>query len=217
MPASVSKMRALYPQHFTFVCLGFFLGHRPLTLRLLRRSGPTPNVLLAEGPNKGLTMSKMKAVQVSKAGGPLEVVEREVPQPGVGQVRVKVEACGVCHSDAFVKSGAFPGLSLPRIAGHEIAGKIDAAGSGVTAWKSGDRVGVGWHGGHCFECRAGFVFVPSSNHDVRYAARVVPTERTACVRSRRFGRTNGNVGHQHGRKRASGPAHLRDPLRQRRG
>jgi propanol-preferring alcohol dehydrogenase len=99
-------------------------------------------------------MPKMKAVQISKAGGPFEVVEREIPQPGAAQVRVKVEACGVCHSDAFVKSGAFPGLSLPRVAGHEIAGKIDAVGAAVTAWKSGDRVGIGWHGGHCFQCRA---------------------------------------------------------------
>jgi D-arabinose 1-dehydrogenase-like Zn-dependent alcohol dehydrogenase len=96
-------------------------------------------------------MKKMKAVQVSKALT-FELVERDVPEPGPSQVRIKVAACGVCHSDAFVKSGAFPGLVLPRIPGHEIAGVIDAVGAGVTAWKAGDRVGVGWHGGHCFQC-----------------------------------------------------------------
>jgi len=97
-------------------------------------------------------MAKMRAVQVSKAGGALELVEREVPAPGAGQVRIRVEACGVCHSDALVKSGAFPGLTLPRVPGHEIAGRIDAVGPTVTVWKPGDRVGVGWHGGHCFVC-----------------------------------------------------------------
>jgi D-arabinose 1-dehydrogenase-like Zn-dependent alcohol dehydrogenase len=97
-------------------------------------------------------MAKMRAVQVSKAGGALELVEREVPAPGAGQVRVRVEACGICHSDALVKTGAFPGISFPRIPGHEIAGRIDAVGANVTAWRAGDRVGVGWHGGHCFQC-----------------------------------------------------------------
>lgn len=97
---------------------------------------------------------KMRAVQVSKAGGPFEVVEREVRNPGPGEVRVKVEACGMCHSEALVKSGAFPGLSLPRVPGHEIAGKVDAVGAGVTSFKGGDPVGVGWHGGHCFQCTA---------------------------------------------------------------
>jgi propanol-preferring alcohol dehydrogenase len=97
-------------------------------------------------------MAKMKAVQVSKANGPFELVEREVPEAGPRQVRIKVEACGVCHSDAFVKSGGYPGLKLPRVPGHEVAGRIDAVGPEVTAWKKGDRVGVGWHGGHCFQC-----------------------------------------------------------------
>jgi len=96
----------------------------------------------------------MKAVQVSKAGAPFEVVEREVPEPGPGQVRIKVEACGVCHSDAMIKAGAFPGLQLPRVPGHEIAGRVHGVGSGVTGWKVGERVGVGWHGGHCFRCAA---------------------------------------------------------------
>ena len=103
-------------------------------------------------------MAKMKAVQVSRAGGPFEVVERDVPSPGPGEVRIKVDACGVCHSDAFVKSGAFPGIVLPRIPGHEIAGKIDAVGANVKPWQEGQRVGVGWHGGQdntCISCRRG--------------------------------------------------------------
>jgi len=99
-------------------------------------------------------MATMKAVQVTKANGPFEVVQRDIPEPGPGQVRIKVEACGICHSDMFVKSGAFPGLVMPRIPGHEIAGRIDAVGPNVNAWKKGDRAGVGWHGGHCFECNA---------------------------------------------------------------
>jgi alcohol dehydrogenase, propanol-preferring len=97
-------------------------------------------------------MPKMKAMQVSKAGGPFQAVSRDIPEVGPNQVLIKVEACGVCHSDAFVKSGAFPGLRLPRIPGHEVAGRVDAVGAQVTAWKAGDRVGVGWHGGHCGHC-----------------------------------------------------------------
>ena len=96
----------------------------------------------------------MRAVQVSKAGAAFELIEREVPEPAPQQVRIQVEACGICHSDAYVKGGAFPGLSLPRIPGHEIAGRVDAVGANVTEWKKGDRVGVGWHGGHCFVCNA---------------------------------------------------------------
>jgi D-arabinose 1-dehydrogenase-like Zn-dependent alcohol dehydrogenase len=98
-------------------------------------------------------MAKMRAVQVAKAGA-FEVVERPVPEPHAGQIRIKVEACGVCHSDAMVLGGAYPGLTLPRVPGHEVAGRIDAVGAEVTAWKVGDRVGVGWHGGHCFQCSA---------------------------------------------------------------
>ena len=90
----------------------------------------------------------MKAAQISKAGGEFELVERPIPQPGVGQVRIKVEACGVCHSDVLVKEGGLPGMQYPRVPGHEIAGRIDAVGEHVTAWKQGQRVGVGWHGGH---------------------------------------------------------------------
>jgi D-arabinose 1-dehydrogenase-like Zn-dependent alcohol dehydrogenase len=94
----------------------------------------------------------MKAVQISKPGGNFEVVERPVPQPDRGQVRIKVEACGICHSDTLVKEGLLPGIQYPRVPGHEIAGHIDAVGPDVTLWKPGQRVGVGWHGGHCFIC-----------------------------------------------------------------
>ena len=94
----------------------------------------------------------MEAVQISKPGGDFEVVERPMPEPGHGQVRIKVEACGICHSDALVKEGHWPGIQYPRVPGHEIAGRIDKVGGDVTKWKAGDRVGVGWHGGHCFEC-----------------------------------------------------------------
>src|SRR5690349_13255331 len=95
---------------------------------------------------------KMKAAQISKAKGDWELVGRVIPEPGPGQVRIKVEACGICHSDALVKEGMWPGLQYPRVPGHEIAGRIDAVGADVTQWKRGQRVGVGWHGGHCFVC-----------------------------------------------------------------
>src|SRR6185369_4809852 len=94
----------------------------------------------------------MKAAQVSKPGGRLELVERPIPEPGRAQVRIKVEACGVCHSDVMVKDGLWPGLQYPRIPGHEIAGRVDVVGPDVVNWKAGQRVGVGWHGGHCFTC-----------------------------------------------------------------
>ena len=99
-------------------------------------------------------MATMKAVQVSKAGGDFEIVEREIPQPGPMQVRIKVQACGICHSDALVKEGHWPGVKYPRVPGHEVAGVIDEIGAGVTIWNKGQKVGVGWHGGHCFECDA---------------------------------------------------------------
>jgi D-arabinose 1-dehydrogenase-like Zn-dependent alcohol dehydrogenase len=102
--------------------------------------------------------SKMKAAQISKAGGDFELVERDIPVPGAGHVRVKVEACGICHSDALVKEGLWPGLQYPRVPGHEIAGRVDAIGADVANWKNGQRVGVGWHGGHdfaCEQCRRG--------------------------------------------------------------
>jgi len=98
-------------------------------------------------------MSKMTAVQVPRAGADFEVVERDVPEPARGEVRVKVEACGVCHSDMFTKEGAFPGIEYPRVPGHEVVGRIDALGEGVQGWRAGERVGVGWHGSHCGYCR----------------------------------------------------------------
>jgi D-arabinose 1-dehydrogenase-like Zn-dependent alcohol dehydrogenase len=98
--------------------------------------------------------SKMKAVQAPKPGANFEVVERNIPDPGRNQVRIKVEACGICHSDALVKEGLWPGIQYPRVPGHEIAGHIDAVGADVTNWKPGQRVGVGWHGGHDFTCEA---------------------------------------------------------------
>ena len=96
----------------------------------------------------------MRAVEVPQPGADFKLVERPVPQPGPAQVRIAVEACGICHSDSLVKEGHFPGLSYPRIPGHEVAGRIDAVGEGVTAWRAGQRVGVGWHGGHCGVCDA---------------------------------------------------------------
>ena len=94
----------------------------------------------------------MKAAQISRPGGDFELVERNTPEPGPGQVRVRVEACGICHSDVLVKDGLWPGLQFPRVPGHEVAGKIDAVGARVTNWQKGQRVGVGWHGGHDFTC-----------------------------------------------------------------
>ncbi len=96
----------------------------------------------------------MRAFEVPKPGSPFTRVERPVPAPAPGQVRIAVEACGICHSDAFVREGHFPGLAYPRVPGHEVVGRIDAVGDGVTTWRAGQRVGVGWHGGHCFVCEA---------------------------------------------------------------
>ena len=97
-------------------------------------------------------MAKMRAVQVSKAGGPLELVEREIPEPEPGTVRLKVQACGVCHSDTVTKEGLLPGIQYPRIPGHEVIGVIDALGPNVPRWQVGERVGVGWNGGYCGYC-----------------------------------------------------------------
>ena len=111
-------------------------------------------------------MAKMKAVQVPKAGGDFEIVERDIPQPAAGQVRIRVLACGVCHSDSVTKEGLFPGIVYPRVPGHEVAGVIDEVGAGVTTWKKGQRVGVGWHGGQdgtCLACRRGdFINCPNA-------------------------------------------------------
>src|SRR6202158_3489014 len=92
-------------------------------------------------------MAKMKVAVVPKAGSDFEIVERDIPQPGPGQVRIRVLACGICHSDLLTKEGHWPGIVYPRAPGHEIAGVIDDVGAGVSQWKKGQRVGVGWHGG----------------------------------------------------------------------
>jgi D-arabinose 1-dehydrogenase-like Zn-dependent alcohol dehydrogenase len=100
----------------------------------------------------------MRAVQIPAAGADFEMVERDIPVPGVGEVRIKVQACGVCHSDSFTKEGQWPGIEYPRIPGHEVVGRIDEVGPDTTGWRTGQRVGVGWHGGHdntCLECRRG--------------------------------------------------------------
>src|SRR6202165_1434341 len=107
-------------------------------------------------------MAKMRAVQVPSAKGPLQMGERDIPEPGPGWVRIRVEACGICHADSYVKEGLWPGIEYPRVSGHEVAGVIDAVGSSVAAWKPGQRVGVGWYGGrcgYCENCRGGdFLF-----------------------------------------------------------
>src|SRR5205809_5889826 len=105
-----------------------------------------------------VAVAPMKAAQISKAGADFEIVEREIPKPGVGEVRIKVQACGICHSDVLTKDGLWPGIQYPRVPGHEVAGIIDELGAGVSEWKKGQRVGVGWHGGHdgtCLACRRG--------------------------------------------------------------
>lgn len=99
-------------------------------------------------------MPKMRAVQVGRAKGPFEIVERDIPEAGPGTVRIKVQACGVCHSDSLTKEGGFPGLEYPRVPGHEVVGIVDAVGPGVSGWTPGDRVGVGWNGGYCGFCDA---------------------------------------------------------------
>jgi D-arabinose 1-dehydrogenase-like Zn-dependent alcohol dehydrogenase len=103
-------------------------------------------------------LATMKVAQISKPGADFEIAERPIPEPAAGQVRIKVQACGVCHSDVLTKEGSWPGIQYPRVPGHEVAGVIDEVGGGVSAWKRGQRVGVGWHGGHdntCRECRRG--------------------------------------------------------------
>src|SRR5215468_2500470 len=103
-------------------------------------------------------VAPMKVAQISKPGADFEIVEREIPKPDAGQVRIKVKACGVCHSDVFTKEGLWPGIKYPRAPGHEVVGIIDAVGVGVSEWTKGQRAGVGWHGGHdnmCPQCLRG--------------------------------------------------------------
>src|ERR1700686_687685 len=104
------------------------------------------------------SVAQMKVAQISKPGAGFQIVEREIPEPQAGQVRIKVQACGVCHSDVFTVEGSWPGIQYPRVPGHEVVGIIDEVGDGVSEWKKGQRVGVGWHGGQdntCLECRRG--------------------------------------------------------------
>jgi len=133
----------------------------------------------------------MKAVQISKAGGLLEIVERPMPVPPPDWVRIKVQACGVCHSDVFVKEGQWPGIQYPRIPGHEVAGVIDEIGANVTSWKRGQRVGVGWYGGHdsvCDRCRRGLFGacrngrITGLSHDGGYAEYMIaPAQSLAAM------------------------------------
>ncbi len=97
-------------------------------------------------------MAKMRVVQVPRPKGDWEIVEREIPSPGAGEVRIKVQACGVCHSDSVTKEGLFTNIKYPRVPGHEVVGAIDALGPGVQGWSAGERAGVGWHGGNCGYC-----------------------------------------------------------------
>ena len=138
-------------------------------------------------------MSRMRAVQVSSANGSFELVTRDIPVPGPRQVRIKVQACGVCHSDSFTKMGAFPGIQYPRVPGHEVVGLLDAVGPDVPDWKVGGRVGVGWHGGHCghcISCRKGDLItcttgqIPGISYDGGYADYMIaPFEALAAVPS----------------------------------
>jgi D-arabinose 1-dehydrogenase-like Zn-dependent alcohol dehydrogenase len=133
----------------------------------------------------------MKVAQISKPGGDFEIVEREIPNPSHGQVRIKVQACGICHSDVLTKEGMLPGIEYPRVPGHEVVGTIDELGAGVSAWKMGQRVGVGWHGGQdgtCLYCRRGDyrncqnLKIPGISYDGGYQQYMVaPVEALAAV------------------------------------
>jgi len=136
-------------------------------------------------------IAPMKAAQIPKPGADFEIVEREIPKPAAGQVLIKVQACGVCHSDMLTKEGAWPGIEYPRVPGHEVAGVIDELGDGVTAWKKGQRVGVGWHGGQdgtCVACRRGDfrncrnLKIPGISYDGGYQQYMVaPVEALAAI------------------------------------
>lgn len=133
----------------------------------------------------------MKAAQISRPGGDFEIVDREIPKPGPGEVLIKVQACGVCHSDVLTKEGGWPGIQYPRVPGHEVAGLIDEVGAGVSVWKAGQRVGVGWHGGQdgtCPSCRRGDfghcqnLKIPGISYDGGYSQYMVaPVEALAAL------------------------------------
>ena len=139
----------------------------------------------------GIAIAPMKVAQISKPGADFEIVEREVPRPARGQVRVKVFACGVCHSDVFTKEGLWPGIQYPRVPGHEVVGIIDELGELVSEWKTGQRVGVGWHGGQdgtCLSCRRGDfrncrnLKIPGISYDGGYQQYMVaPVEALAAI------------------------------------
>ena len=127
--------------------------------------------------------ASMRVARVTRAKGPFELVEQPIPSPGPGAVRLKVEACGICHSDVLTKEGTWPGLEFPRAPGHEVAGVVDAVGTGVAGWSIGQRAGLGWHGGHCGHCdacrRGDFVIcqvapqIPGISYDGGYADYVI--------------------------------------------
>ena len=138
-----------------------------------------------------VAIAPMKVAQIPKAGADFQIVEREIPKPGVGQVLIKVEACGVCHSDVLTKEGEWPGIQYPRVPGHEVAGFIDELGAGVSEWKKGQRLGVGWHGGQdgtCLACRRGDfrncrnLKIPGISYDGGYQQYMVaPVEALAAI------------------------------------
>lgn len=133
----------------------------------------------------------MKVAQIPKAGADFQIVEHEIPAPDAGQVRIKVQACGVCHSDVLTKDGGLPGIQYPRVPGHEVVGIIDEMGAGVSAWQMGQRVGVGWHGGYdgtCISCRRGDFIncrnmkIPGISYDGGYQQfMVVPAEALVAI------------------------------------
>jgi D-arabinose 1-dehydrogenase-like Zn-dependent alcohol dehydrogenase len=138
-----------------------------------------------------VAIAPMKAAQIPKPGGDFQIVEREIPKPGAGQVLIKVQACGVCHSDVLTKEGAWPGIQYPRVPGHEVAGIIDELGADVSGWQKGQRVGVGWHGGQdntCPSCRRGDfrncrnLKIPGISYDGGYQQYMVaPVEALAAI------------------------------------
>ncbi|HMD66629.1 MAG TPA: alcohol dehydrogenase catalytic domain-containing protein [Stellaceae bacterium] len=125
-------------------------------------------------------MAKMRAVEVRQPGGPFELVEREVPEPGPEKIRIKVQACGICHSDSYTKDGLVPGIQYPRIPGHEVIGVVDALGANVRGWTAGQRVGIGWHGGncgYCGACRHGDAFACETETPAKLAFKTVAIAR----------------------------------------
>ena len=138
-----------------------------------------------------MKMTQMKVAQVPNRGADFQIVERQIPEPDARHVRIKVQACGVCHSDVLTKEGLWPGIEYPRVPGHEVAGIIDEVGAGVSAWTKGQRVGVGWHGGQdgtCRECRRGD-FGNCKNVKFAASATTVDTSNTWWLRRRQWWRS----------------------------